>query len=89
MGHAISRSKPSIVASERFARAPSIDVFCRKAGIAAIAATQLPVNRQKRRISLIDGVYLCRKRLAQGNGREQAITLTTGIDHWAFWPNRE
>src|ERR1700755_1118975 len=55
MGHAISRTKPSIVASERFARAPSIDVFCRGAGIAAIAATQQPVNRQKRRIRFIDG----------------------------------
>jgi hypothetical protein len=55
MGHAISRTKPSIVASERFARAPSIDVFCRGAGIPAIAATQQPVNRQKRRIRFIDG----------------------------------
>jgi len=55
MGHAISRTKPSIVASERFARAPSIDVFCREAGIAAIAATQQPLNRQKRRIRFIAG----------------------------------
>ena len=51
----ISRTKPSIVASERFARAPSIDVFCRAAGIAVIDATQQPVNRQKRRIRFIDG----------------------------------
>ena len=54
MGHAISRTKPSIVASERFARSPSIDVFCRGAGIAAIAATQQPVDRRKRRIRFID-----------------------------------
>jgi hypothetical protein len=83
MGHAISRIKPSILASERFARAPSIDVFCKGAGIAAIAATQQPVNRQKRRIRFIDGdEYISvGKRLDQGNWREQAITLATGIGH--------
>jgi hypothetical protein len=83
MGHAISRTRPSIVASERFARAPSIDVFCKGAGIAAIAATQQPVNSQKPRIRFIDGVYLRRKRL------DRAVTLTTGIGHRVFWPNRE
>jgi len=83
MGHAISRTKPSIVASERFARAPSIDVFCRGAGIAAIAATQQPVNRQKRTIRVIDGdEYISAASASiKVTGVKQAITLTTGIRH--------
>src|SRR5215472_5298209 len=60
MGHAISRTKPSIVASERFARAPSIDVLCRGAGITTIAAKQQLVKRQKRRIFILTPLFVGR-----------------------------
>src|SRR5215471_13985595 len=50
MGHAISRTKPSIDTSARFARAPSIDVFCRGSAKATIAGMQQAVNTQKHKI---------------------------------------
>src|SRR4029077_3493618 len=53
MGHAISRTEPSIVAFDLFAREPSIDVFCGGWGAAAIEATPQPANKQKRKIRFI------------------------------------
>src|SRR5438445_13112974 len=53
MGHAISRTKPSIVAFDLFAREPSIDVFCGGWGAAVIDATPQPANKQKRKIRFI------------------------------------
>ncbi len=53
MGHAISRTKPSIVAFDLFARASSIDVFCGGGSAATIDATPQPASRQRRRIRFI------------------------------------
>jgi hypothetical protein len=53
MGHAISRTKPSIVAFDIFAREPSIDVFCGGWGAAVIDATPQPANKQKRKLRFI------------------------------------
>ena len=53
MGHAISRTKPSIVAFDLFARASSIDVFCGGGSAATIDATPQPASRQTRRIRFI------------------------------------
>src|ERR1700676_5430473 len=53
MGHAISRTKPSIVAFDLFAREPSIDVFCGGWSAATIDATPQPASRQRRRIRFI------------------------------------
>src|ERR1700683_1163666 len=53
MGHAISRTKPSIVAFDLFAREPSIDVFCGGSSAATIDATPQPASRQRRRIRFI------------------------------------
>src|SRR5215471_7402864 len=53
MGHAISRTKPSIVTFDLFAREPSIEVFCRGCGAAISDATPQPAHRQKRRTRFI------------------------------------
>jgi hypothetical protein len=53
MGHAISRTKPSIVAFDLFAREPSIDVFCGGWGAAVINATPQQANKQKHTIRFI------------------------------------
>ena len=53
MGHAISRTKPSIMAFDLFAREPSIDVFCGGWSAAVIDATPQPANKQKRKIRFI------------------------------------
>src|SRR6266404_1868728 len=53
MGHAISRTRPSIVALDLLARAPSIDVFCGGWGPAVMDATPQPANTQKRKIRFI------------------------------------
>src|SRR5580704_14747790 len=53
MGHAISRTNPSIVAFDLFARASSIDVFCGGGSAATIDATPQPASRQTRRIRFI------------------------------------
>src|SRR5262245_52252369 len=53
MGHAISRTKPSIVASDRFARAPSIDVFWKGSAVVTMVATQQAVKTQKRSVLFI------------------------------------
>jgi hypothetical protein len=57
MGHAISRTKPSIVAFDLFAREPSIDVFCGGLGPAVNDATAQPANKQKRKIRFIRPPY--------------------------------
>jgi hypothetical protein len=53
MGHAISRTKPSIVAFDLFAREPSIDVFCGGWGAAVNDATPQTASKQKRKIRFI------------------------------------
>ena len=53
MGHAISRTKPSIVALDLFAREPSIDVFCGGWSAATIDATPQPASMQRPRIRFI------------------------------------
>jgi hypothetical protein len=53
MGHAISRTKPSILAFDLFARDPSIDVFCEGWGVAVIDAIPQPANKQKSKIRII------------------------------------
>src|SRR5215470_20071166 len=53
MGHAISRTKPSIVTLDLFARSLSIDVFCGGWGAAIIDATPHPAKKQKRKMRFI------------------------------------
>ena len=53
MGHAISRTRPSIVAFDLLAREPSIDVFWGGSGAASIDATPQPATKQNRKIRFI------------------------------------
>ena len=62
MGHAISRSKPSIVAFDLFAREPSIDVFCGGWGAAIIEAIPQAAKKQKRNQ---EGLYFVLRHLPE------------------------
>src|SRR5215469_18653570 len=72
MGQAISRTRPSIVAFDLFAREPSIDVFWGGWGAASIDATPQPATMQSCKIRFIrpplPALKRCRIRLLRSRG---------------------